>query len=322
MRISKSSKTDVKASAEPNAPDAKKSKLVHEIIKRAEEIRDYFQSHNNNLNRRQGQLLDDLSDGIDSQSISAIREAVENLKYNSKNMRSGQYDLVIDLYNDFNLAGGKFEGMGYPEADDIDACDDVKASKKVCASFGSKVVYDKDGIKVTETGRDYDFIATVENTTDEDYLVEGSGFEEFTVPAHDWVGLLADEDGYATLNYFKWMDVPPLTKEQVKDLWDKTSLFIDWGDGTDSMCQENDYTLEEILEAMDHGGKVYVDEDPAEVNACGDIKASKKVSADDKALQHIKAAIDILGKSGKKDDITKDSIANLATVMFDIKGRK
>lgn len=42
----------------------------------------------------------------------------------------------------------------------------------------------------------------------------------------------------------------------------------------------------------------------------------------DKALQHIAAAIDILGKSGRKDDVTKDSIANLATVMFDIKASK
>lgn len=42
----------------------------------------------------------------------------------------------------------------------------------------------------------------------------------------------------------------------------------------------------------------------------------------DKALQHIKAAIDILGTSGDKSDVTKDSIANLATVMFDIKANK
>ena len=40
----------------------------------------------------------------------------------------------------------------------------------------------------------------------------------------------------------------------------------------------------------------------------------------DKALQHIKAAIDILGKSGNKDAVTKDSIANLGVVMFDLKG--
>lgn len=39
----------------------------------------------------------------------------------------------------------------------------------------------------------------------------------------------------------------------------------------------------------------------------------------DNALKHIKAAIDILGKSGNRNTVTKDSIANLATVMFDLK---
>ena len=59
-----------------------------------------------------------------------------------------------------------------------------------------------------------------------------------------------------------------------------------------------------------------------DVNACGDVKASKKLSANDQALQHIKAAIDILGKSGNKDAITKDTIANLGVVMFDLKADK
>ena len=53
------------------------------------------------------------------------------------------------------------------------------------------------------------------------------------------------------------------------------------------------------------------------VCACGDVKAS---TSTDKALQHIKAAIDILGKSGDKSDVTKDSIANLAVVAMDLKG--
>lgn len=42
----------------------------------------------------------------------------------------------------------------------------------------------------------------------------------------------------------------------------------------------------------------------------------------DQALKHIKAAIDILGKSGSKDEITKDSIANLGVVMFDLQGKR
>ena len=55
------------------------------------------------------------------------------------------------------------------------------------------------------------------------------------------------------------------------------------------------------------------------VDACEDIKSS---TSTDKALQHIKAAIDILGKSGNKDDVTKDSIANLAVVMLDLNNKK
>lgn len=58
------------------------------------------------------------------------------------------------------------------------------------------------------------------------------------------------------------------------------------------------------------------------VKASKEIKASTDISADEQALQHIKAAIDILGKSGNKDSVTKDSIANLGIVMFDLKGRK
>lgn len=57
----------------------------------------------------------------------------------------------------------------------------------------------------------------------------------------------------------------------------------------------------------------------SKIGACGDVNASKKLSANDQALQHIKAAIDILGKSGMKDDVTKDSIANLGIVAMDIK---
>ena len=59
-----------------------------------------------------------------------------------------------------------------------------------------------------------------------------------------------------------------------------------------------------------------------DVKGCGDVKAAKQLSADEQALKHIKAAIDILGKSGNKDAVTKDSIANLSVVMVDLKSSK
>lgn len=152
----------------------------------------------------------------------------------------------------------------------------VKATKKIKASLvnglNSKVIYEDAGIKVTLTGRDYDFIAVIENDTDTDFCVNiyDSSYTDsedcnVVVPAHDWVGVPADGEGYDIVNYFKSL-----------------------------------------------GG----------VTACGSIQSSKKLSANDKALQHITAAIDILGKSGKKDDVTKDIIANLAVVAMDIKASK
>ena len=38
------------------------------------------------------------------------------------------------------------------------------------------------------------------------------------------------------------------------------------------------------------------------------------------AIKYVKAAIDCLGKCDKTDIVAKDNIANLATVMFDLKG--
>jgi hypothetical protein len=64
-------------------------------------------------------------------------------------------------------------------------------------------------------------------------------------------------------------------------------------------------------------GRDFADTD--DVDACGDIKCS---TSTDKALQHIRAAIDILGKSGNKDAVTKDSIANLGVVYLDLNGKK
>ena len=184
----------VKASKEPNEPDAKKTKLVNEIIKRAKEIRDYFSNHNNNLNRRQDEILEDLSDGIDNQSISAIRDAVENMKYNSKNLRKEQYSLIIDLYDDFNLAGGKYQGMGYPSADedDVEACDKVQGSKKVMSASGLKYADKVRFEDIYPSDRDIDFFFT---SDDADYARELLGDEEGLVGFTIEVSLPKDYDG-------------------------------------------------------------------------------------------------------------------------------
>ena len=51
-----------------------------------------------------------------------------------------------------------------------------------------------------------------------------------------------------------------LSKQEVRDNWAKRAMYIVWKDGSDSMCQDNDYAVDEILAAMDEGCEVFFDE--------------------------------------------------------------
>lgn len=72
------------------------------------------------------------------------------------------------------------------------------------------VMRDDEKIRVQTTGHDYDFIATVENKTEKTILIvfddESDYLPEFSVKADDkaddWVGLLANDEGYETLEAF------------------------------------------------------------------------------------------------------------------------
>ena len=63
----------------------------------------------------------------------------------------------------------------------------------------ANIVYEDDKIKVTKTGKDYDFIATIENKTSQTIYIVPENLEEFYILPVDWVGLLADDEGRTTL---------------------------------------------------------------------------------------------------------------------------
>lgn len=66
-----------------------------------------------------------------------------------------------------------------------------------------KTVFENEIIKVSQTESDYDFIAVVENKTDKEVKIMFNNDEleyyNFSVGANDWVGLLANHDGYVSL---------------------------------------------------------------------------------------------------------------------------
>lgn len=114
-----------------------------------------------------------------------------------------------------------------------------------------------------------------------------------------------------------------LAPEKSMSLNDLMEAYFYWGDEyNDGYLGFDTGDCEDKLDCfLLQEFKQYLGDDD-DIEACGDVKASKKLSANDQALTHIKAAIDILGKSGQKDAITKDTIANLGVVMFDLKGNQ
>lgn len=64
-----------------------------------------------------------------------------------------------------------------------------------------KTLFENEVIKVSRNERDYDFIAVVENKTNKKVKIifNHEDVEDFSIGANDWVGLLADYDGYASL---------------------------------------------------------------------------------------------------------------------------
>ena len=62
-----------------------------------------------------------------------------------------------------------------------------------------------DNFEVSITGRNYDFIAVIENNSDEKLKIVFDNDEDYylEIEPNDWLGLLADDEGYSMLNYFK-----------------------------------------------------------------------------------------------------------------------
>ena len=70
-----------------------------------------------------------------------------------------------------------------------------------------EIIFENDALKVSKTGKDYDFIAVVENKTTEEIKVcfedKEKGLENFIVRRKDWTGILADETGWSMLEEFE-----------------------------------------------------------------------------------------------------------------------
>ena len=183
-----SASTKVNATSEPNADVMK---LVNQFFKEAKELVEYFSSHNKNLNRRQDELIENLSDAIDSRSTSAAREAIENLKYNTKRMNNEQSYKVEELYDELCCAGGKYQGLGRSYKEDS-VTGSTKYGADMCSIGASE---DEDGyeqLAELDDGPHYSIIGYFDNTRSPWDSSEGScdtnDFDEIVTLAKKYIG--------------------------------------------------------------------------------------------------------------------------------------
>ena len=131
-----------------------------------------------------------------------------------------------------------------------------------------KTIFENELIRVESTGRDYDFIATVENKTDKKIRVHYKDmdlldtYDTIDVEPNDWVGLLADEEGRGWVRTFELgqVDVEVLGKEREHKM--KTTYAsnkavarqeaIDW---QNDLFRDN-RSYEEMREAAEHFEKL------------------------------------------------------------------
>ena len=64
-----------------------------------------------------------------------------------------------------------------------------------------KTVFENDLIKISRTGKEYDFVGTIENKSDREIrlIFENEEIESFSIKSDDWIGILADDEGYSVL---------------------------------------------------------------------------------------------------------------------------
>jgi hypothetical protein len=134
-----------------------------------------------------------------------------------------------------------------------------------------KTIFENEFIRVESTGKDYDFIATIENKTDKKIRIRYSPmdfdviYDTIDIEPNDWVGLLADKEGHDLVRKFELgqIDVEVLEKERENKMKNTKTTYasnkavarqeaIDW---QNDLFRDN-RSYEELAEAAEHFEKL------------------------------------------------------------------
>ena len=110
-------------------------------------------------------------------------------------------------------------------------------------------IFENDLIKVSVTGRDYDFIAIIDNNTDEQICVHydkpgyNDNYDPILIAPNDWIGLLADDEGRDWLKAIENNQIYIVTDDDEIDYYPTGCSMTLWNEE----CKEITAEVEKIL---------------------------------------------------------------------------
>ena len=110
-------------------------------------------------------------------------------------------------------------------------------------------IFENDLIKVSMTGHDYDFIAVVENKTNEQICVHydepgcNDNYDPISIAPNDWIGLLANDEGYDWVKAIKNNQIYVTTDDDEIDCYPTGCSMTLWNEE----CKEITAEVEKIL---------------------------------------------------------------------------
>ena len=112
-------------------------------------------------------------------------------------------------------------------------------------------IFENDLIKVSVTGRDYDFIAIIDNKTDGQICIHydepgyKDNYDPILVAPNDWFGLLADAEGRDWVKAIENNQIYVVTNDDEIDYYPTGCSMTQWNDDCKNIATEGERILNE-----------------------------------------------------------------------------
>ena len=110
-------------------------------------------------------------------------------------------------------------------------------------------IFENDLIKVSTTGRDYDFIAIIDNKTDGQICIHydkpgyNDNYDPILIAPNDWIGLLADDEGRDGVKVIENNQIYVATNDDEISYYPTGCSMTQWNED----CKEITNQVERIL---------------------------------------------------------------------------